>query len=110
MSAGNEEACGKGLASELSSGIKREDVFVVTKLDNKSHAPEVVEPAVRDSLKRLQLDYVDVLLIHWPMNPEIVKVPPQFHLSCRSQDHACSRALPGRLFQVIVIHQQCIAS
>ena len=61
-------------AEAFSNGIKREDVFINTKLDNDHHAPELVEGAVRDSLKRLQLDYVDALLIHWPMHPEIVKV------------------------------------
>jgi diketogulonate reductase-like aldo/keto reductase len=46
--------------------IKREDVFVATKLRNNNHRPERVKPAFEASLKRLQLDYVDLYLIHTP--------------------------------------------
>src|SRR3954469_21670062 len=46
--------------------IKREDVFVITKLWNTNHRPERVKPAFEASLKRLQLDYVDLYLIHTP--------------------------------------------
>ena len=46
--------------------IKREDVFVVTKLWNTNHRPERVKPAFEFSLKKLQLDYVDLYLIHTP--------------------------------------------
>jgi Aldo/keto reductase family len=46
--------------------IKREDVFVATKLWNTNHRPERVKPAFEASLKRLQLDYLDLYLIHTP--------------------------------------------
>jgi diketogulonate reductase-like aldo/keto reductase len=46
--------------------IKREDVFVITKLWNTNHRPERVKPAFEGSLKRLQLDYLDLYLIHTP--------------------------------------------
>jgi diketogulonate reductase-like aldo/keto reductase len=46
--------------------IKREDVFVITKLWNTNHRPERVKPASEASLKKLQLDYVDLYLIHTP--------------------------------------------
>lgn len=46
--------------------IKREDIFVVTKLWNTNHRPERVKPAFEASLKRLKLDYVDLYLIHTP--------------------------------------------
>ena len=46
--------------------IKREDVFVTTKLWNTNHRPERVKPAFEASLKRLQLDYLDLYLIHTP--------------------------------------------
>jgi diketogulonate reductase-like aldo/keto reductase len=46
--------------------IRREDVFVVTKLWNTNHRPERVKPAFEGSLKKLQLDFVDLYLIHTP--------------------------------------------
>jgi diketogulonate reductase-like aldo/keto reductase len=46
--------------------IKREDVFIATKLWNNNHRPERVAPAFEASLKKLQLDYVDLYLIHTP--------------------------------------------
>jgi len=46
--------------------IKREDVFVITKLWNTNHRPERVKPAFEASLKKLKLDFVDLYLIHTP--------------------------------------------
>src|SRR6516162_293434 len=46
--------------------IHREDLFVATKLWNTNHRPERVKPAFEASLKRLQLDYLDLYLIHTP--------------------------------------------
>jgi diketogulonate reductase-like aldo/keto reductase len=46
--------------------IKREDVFVITKLWNTNHRPQRVKPACEASLKKLQLNYVDLYLIHTP--------------------------------------------
>ncbi|CAF3235863.1 unnamed protein product [Rotaria sp. Silwood2] len=66
----NENEVGNGIheALELSQGkIKREDLFITTKLWNQHHVPEDVQWAIRDSLKKLRLDYVDLYLIHWPI-------------------------------------------
>jgi len=65
---GNEEVIGEALAEVFSEGnIKREDVFITSKLWNDSHAEKDVIPALQDSLKRLKLDYLDLFLIHWPV-------------------------------------------
>lgn len=63
----NETEVGDGLREVLERGtIKREDVFVATKLWNNNHRPERVKPAFEASRKRLQLDYIDLYYIHTP--------------------------------------------
>lgn len=66
---GNEDEVGEGLKEAFASGIKREDVFVTTKLWCTYHSR--VEQNLDMSLKSLGLDYVDLYLMHWPvaMNP-----------------------------------------
>jgi 2,5-diketo-D-gluconate reductase A len=49
------------------SGIKREDVFVTSKLSNAAHDPADALQAFDNTLRALDLDYVDLFLIHWPM-------------------------------------------
>jgi diketogulonate reductase-like aldo/keto reductase len=63
----NEEAVGDAMQEAFKAGtIRRQDVFVATKLWNTNHRPERVKPAFEASLRRLQLDYVDCYLIHTP--------------------------------------------
>jgi diketogulonate reductase-like aldo/keto reductase len=63
----NETEVGEAMREVFKAGeIKREEVFVSTKLWNNNHRPERVKPAFVASLKRLQLDYVDLYLIHTP--------------------------------------------
>ena len=63
----NEKEVGEAMQEVFKEGkIKREDVFIATKLWNNNHRPERVKPAFEASLKRLQLDYVDLYLIHTP--------------------------------------------
>jgi 2,5-diketo-D-gluconate reductase B len=60
---GNERETGEGLRA---SGVKREDVFVTTKVWHDKQRAGDLERSVDESLARLGLDYVDLLLIHWP--------------------------------------------
>jgi len=63
----NEAAVGDALQEALKVGtIRRDEVFVTTKLWNTNHRPERVKPALDASLRRLQLDYIDCYLIHTP--------------------------------------------
>ena len=62
-----EKEVGEAMQEVFKAGkIKREDVFVATKLWNNNHRPERVKAAFEASLKKLQLDYVDLYLIHTP--------------------------------------------
>jgi diketogulonate reductase-like aldo/keto reductase len=63
----NEEHVGEAMREVFRAGkVRREDVFIGTKLWNNNHRPERVRPAFEASLRRLQLDYVDLYSIHTP--------------------------------------------
>jgi D-xylose reductase len=65
---GNEAEVGAGLSAALRAGVcRREDVWVTSKLWNTYHAKEHVRPAVERTLQDLQLDYLDLYLIHFPI-------------------------------------------
>jgi diketogulonate reductase-like aldo/keto reductase len=63
----NEDAVGEGLRA---SGVPRRDVFVTTKVRPQLLSDGALQRSVEDSLVRLGLDYVDLMLIHWP-NPSV---------------------------------------
>lgn len=62
---GNEESVGRAIKK---SGIRRDELFVTTKLWNSDHGYENTKKAIDTSLMKLGLDYLDLYLIHWP-NP-----------------------------------------
>ncbi|CAG9794288.1 unnamed protein product [Diatraea saccharalis] len=62
-----EDQVGRALTQKMAMGIKREELFITTKLWNDRHAREAVVPALRESLQALNLSYVDLYLIHWPV-------------------------------------------
>ena len=66
----NEKSVGKAIKD---SGIKREDIFVTTKLWNDNQREGNQYQAFEDSLERLGMDYVDLYLIHWPVKGKYVE-------------------------------------
>lgn len=65
---GNEPEVGEGIKCKITDGtVKREDLFVVSKLWNAHHEPKDVRPMLQKSLSNLGLDYLDLYLIHWPV-------------------------------------------
>src|SRR5882724_10827026 len=60
----NEVGVGRGLKA---SGIARADVFITTKFNKRWHGVELAHEAFEASAARLGVDYVDLLLIHWPI-------------------------------------------
>ena len=62
----NEQAVGNAIQTALKSGLRREDLFITTKLWNTNHRPERVEPAFDASQKRLGINFVNLYLIHTP--------------------------------------------
>lgn len=61
---GNEEGVGEAVRS---SNVSRDELFITTKLWNSDHGYKNTHKAFDESLKRLNMDYVDLYLIHWPV-------------------------------------------
>lgn len=66
---GNEESVGAAIKK---SGINRHELFVTTKLWNSDHGYQNTKKAIDTSLEKLDLDYLDLYLIHWP-NPAAMR-------------------------------------
>lgn len=64
----NESEIGEAIQELVEAGeVDREELFITSKLWNDSHGAEQVLPALKESLDRLKLDYLDLYLIHWPV-------------------------------------------
>ena len=83
---GNERAIGGAFRELLQTGLRREELWVTSKLWNDQHTPEDVVPACQQSLRDLGLDYLDLYLIHWPF--------PNFHPPGCSGDSRSANAKP----------------
>ena len=83
----NEDVSGKAIAKAIDLGyVKREELFVLSKLWNKHMNPEEVIPACEESLRMLGLDYLDMYVVHWPW--------PNFHVPGASGDAQNDHAVP----------------
>lgn len=83
---GNEDVIGAVLAEAMQFGYKREDLFVISKVWNDMHGKGDVLLSCAKSLKDLQLDYLDLYLIHWPY--------PNFHPKGAAPDYHNADAKP----------------
>lgn len=65
---GNEKAVGEGIRTGIKeAGISREDLFITSKVWNSDQGYETTLAAYEESLKKLELDYLDLYLVHWPV-------------------------------------------
>ena len=73
----NQTGVGAALNEKMRDSLTRQDLFITSKLWNTHHGAEDVRPACLQTLKELDLDYLDLYLIHWPMGykKSTVKIP-----------------------------------
>lgn len=87
---GNEKEVGEGIQRAIKEGIvKREDLYVVSKLWNSFHHPKNVRAALKRTLDDLKLDYLDLFYIHFPIALKFVpfeeKYPPGLYTSAEDE-------------------------
>lgn len=83
----NEEFVGQGIKD---SGLKREELFVTTKLRNRYHGYDTTLYGFEESMKKLGLEYVDLYLIHWPGEDMYL---PSWKAFIRLYEEKCIRAI-----------------
>lgn len=83
---GNEAETGEAL---VATGLKREDICITTKVHPDNYTEDAFLASVDQSLKDLKLDYVDVLLLHWP--PEDGDVRPSLELLQKAHEKGLTR-------------------
>jgi 2,5-diketo-D-gluconate reductase B len=100
----NEAAVGEGIAQGLrAAGLKREDIFVTTKVFHDKLAPADFQQSFDESLRLLNLPFVDLLLIHWP-SP---KVPLEETLGvlCKARREGRARHIGAANFTTSLLDQ-----
>jgi len=97
---GNEEAVGEGLRA---SGVARDEVFITTKVWSSDLRARDFERSARDSLKKLKLPSVDLLLIHWP-NPSI-PLKETMGALCKMKQEGVARHIGVSNFTVALIEE-----
>lgn len=103
---GNEAEVGKAISE---SGIPRSEIFLTTKLNNGNHHPEDARRSFAESLEKLQTDYVDLFLMHWPLpklyNGEYTKtyaVMEEFFADKRARAIGVSNFEPHHLREILL--------
>jgi 2,5-diketo-D-gluconate reductase A len=85
---GNHRGVGRGIKS---SGLRRSDIFLTTKVWNSDHAPDAVRASTLRFLEELGTEYIDLLLIHWPTGD--VPVAETLHAMDELQKEGIVRAV-----------------
>ena len=97
----NEAEVGQALRA---SGLAREDVFVTTKCFNDDHGFETAKRACRASLDRLELEFVDLYLIHWPV-PQHDRYVETWRAFIELQEEGLARSIGVSNFQPAHLHR-----
>lgn len=104
----NEEAVGKAIKRVINEGIaKREELFITTKLWIQDAGYESAKRAFEKSLKRLQLDYIDLYLIHQPFGDIHCswRAMEELYKEGRAKAIGVSNFQPDRLMDLIIHHE-----
>ena len=99
---GNESDVGQAMAD---SGVPRSDLFVTTKIWTDNYARDKLADSLRDSLKKLRTDYVDLTLIHWPAPGNGVELPEYMEALAETREMGLTRQIGISNFNIDLTKQ-----
>jgi len=99
---GNEAAVGEAIAD---SGVARQDLYITTKIWAENLGAEQVLPSMKESLTKLQTDYVDLTLIHWPSPGNAVSVAETMHALVEAKKLGLTREIGISNFTVALMQE-----
>ncbi len=103
---GNEDAIGKALAQ---SGVAREELFITTKIWTENLGEDKLIPSLKESLKKLGTDYVDLTLIHWPSPGAEVPVAVSMQALMKAKEQGLTRQIGVSNFTIPLMEQAIAA-
>lgn len=99
---GNEEAIGRALAE---SNVPRSELFITTKIWTDNLGKDKLLPSLKESLKKLQTDYVDLTLIHWPSPGNAVSVAESLQALMAAKEAGLTRQIGVSNFTIELMQQ-----
>ncbi len=99
---GNESDVGQAIAE---AGVKRDELFVTTKIWTANYAADKLVPSLRESLDKLRTDYVDLTLIHWPAPGNGVELPEYMAALAQAKALGLTRQIGVSNFNIALTKQ-----
>lgn len=99
---GNEAEVGQAMAE---SGVQRSELFVTTKIWTENYARSKLVPSLKDSLRKLRTDYVDLTLIHWPAPGNGVALPEYMDALAEAKAQGLTRQIGISNFNIDLTKQ-----
>ena len=99
---GNEADVGQAISE---SGVRRDALFVTTKIWTANYAADKLVPSLRESLDKLRTDYVDLTLIHWPAPGNGVSLPEYMAALAEAKARGLTRQIGVSNFNIALTQQ-----
>ncbi|CAH6662170.1 2,5-didehydrogluconate reductase DkgB [Pseudocitrobacter vendiensis] len=98
----NEAAVGQAIAE---SNVPREEIFITTKIWTENLSKEKLIPSLKESLKKLRSEYVDLTLVHWPSPNDAVSVEEFMHALLEAKKQGLTREIGISNFTIPLMEQ-----
>ncbi|SPA01677.1 2,5-diketo-D-gluconate reductase B [Cupriavidus taiwanensis] len=103
---GNEAEVGESVAA---SGVRRDELFLTTKIWVDNYAPDKLVPSLEESLRKLRTDYVDLTLIHWPAPGNGVPLESFMTALAQAREQGLTRQIGISNFNIALTRQAIAA-